>query len=91
MGWNVIDQGQGVIPSDPVPSLRTSFREWILPEVFRAAVRAVNLTPEGKPWLTGRQLDDLHDQILRQSSHSLIEANEAVQALFLKARDGESR
>jgi type I restriction enzyme, R subunit len=36
LGWTVIDQGVGVIPSDPAASLRTSFREWLLPEVFRA-------------------------------------------------------
>ncbi len=35
LGWNVIDQGQGFIPSDPSKSLRTNFREWFLPEVFR--------------------------------------------------------
>ena len=31
LGWTVIDQGQGFIPSDPAASLRTSFREWLLP------------------------------------------------------------
>lgn len=86
LGWNVIDQGQGLIPSDPSKSLRTSFREWLLPEVFRDAVRTINLTPDGKPWLTDRQLDDLRDQILRQPNRTLLEANEAAQALFLKAQ-----
>ena len=28
LGWTVIDQGQGAIPSDPAVSLRMSFREW---------------------------------------------------------------
>lgn len=41
LGWTVIDQGQGFIPSDPAASLRESFREWLLPEVFRSAVRAL--------------------------------------------------
>lgn len=41
LGWTTIDQGAGYIPSDPTISLRGSFREWILPEVFRAAVRAI--------------------------------------------------
>ena len=54
IGWKVIDQGQGFIPSDPTKSLRTSFREWILPEVFRDAVRSDNLTADGTPWLTDR-------------------------------------
>lgn len=86
LGWTVIDQGQGFIPSDPAASLRGSFREWLLPGVFREAVRDINRTADGTAWLTDRQLDDLRDQILRQPNRTLLEANEAVQALFLKAQ-----
>ena len=86
LGWTVIDQGQGFIPSDPTASLRATFREWLLPEVFSATVRDINLTPDGTPWLTDRQLDDLAAQILRQPNRTLLEANEAIQALFLKAQ-----
>ena len=86
LGWTAIDQGHGFIPSDPAPSLRGSFREWMLPDVFRAAVRSLNRTDDGKEWLTERQLDDLRDQIVRQPNRTLLEANEAVQALFLKAQ-----
>jgi type I restriction enzyme R subunit len=86
LGWRIVDQGQGFIPSDPAASLRNNFREWLLPEVFRAAVRDTNRTADGTAWLTDRQLDDLRDQILRQPNRTLLEANEAVQALFLKAQ-----
>lgn len=86
LGWTVIDQGQGFIPSDPAVSLRASFREWLLPQVFFDTVRTLNVTTDGKPWLTDRQLNDLRDQILRQPNHTLLEANEAAQALFLKAQ-----
>lgn len=86
LGWTVIDQGQGFIPSDPGESLRASFREVLLPSVFREAVRDINRTPDGEAWLTDRQIDDLRDQILRQPSYTLLEANEAVQALLLKAQ-----
>jgi len=86
LGWEVIDQGQGFIPNDPTISLRGSFREWLLPEVFREAVRDINRTTDGTAWLTERQLDDLRDHILRQPNRTLLEANEAVQALFLKAQ-----
>ncbi len=86
LGWTVIDQGQGFIPSDPAASLRGSFREWLLPEVFCEAVRSINRTVDGTAWLTERQLDDLRDQILRQPNRTLLEANEAVQALFLKVQ-----
>lgn len=86
LGWEAMDQGPGFIPSKPSTSLRTSFREWILPEVFRDAVRAINLTRGGEPWLTDRQLDDLRDQLLRQPNRTLLEANETAQALLLKAQ-----
>jgi type I restriction enzyme R subunit len=84
-GWTVIDQGTG-IPQDAVPSLRTSFRQWQLSEVFDSAVRRINRTDDGREWLTGRQLDDLRNQLLRQSNRTLLEANEAVQALLFKAQ-----
>ena len=86
LGWTVVDQGQGFIPSDPAASLRGSFREWLLPDVFRGAVHAINRTADGTAWLTEHQLDDLRDQILRQPNRTLLEANEAVQSLFLKAQ-----
>src|ERR1700722_6328741 len=80
LGWTVVDQGHSFIPSDPAASLRASFREWILPDVFRNCVRAVN------SWLTDRQLDDLRDQLLRHPSRTLLEANEDVQKLLFKAQ-----
>ncbi len=48
VGWTVIDQGAGV-PGDPSRSLRGSFREWLLPQVFDDAVRAINRTGDGTP------------------------------------------
>ncbi|VFN00479.1 MAG: type I restriction enzyme, R subunit [Candidatus Kentron sp. G] len=85
LGWQVIDQGQG-IPSDPTKSLRSNFRQWLLPEQFAKAVAALNTTAEGKPWLTPKQLQDLQDQILRQPNRTLLEANEAIQKLLFKAQ-----
>ena len=84
-GWTVIDQGSGV-PQDAAPSLRGSFREWLLPAVFDDAVRAINRTGDGKAWLTPRQLEDLRSQLLRQPNRTLLEANEAVQTLLFKAQ-----
>ena len=86
LGWTAVDQGHGFIPTDPAASLRESFREWLLPEVFRNAVRCLNRTGDGKEWLTERQLDDLRDQLLRHPSRTLLEANEAVQKLLFKAQ-----
>ncbi|CAA0116775.1 Type-1 restriction enzyme R protein [Halioglobus japonicus] len=85
LGWHTIDQGKE-IPSDPTKSLRINFRQWLLPEIFVQSVAALNTTPEGVPWLTAKQLQDLQDQILRQPNRTLLEANEAVQKLFFKAQ-----
>lgn len=85
LDWTVVDQGAG-IPTNPTRSLRTTFREWMLPEVFRASVRSLNRTADGREWLTERQLDDLRDQLIRQPNRSLLEANEAVQSLLFKAQ-----
>jgi len=86
LGWTVIDQGCQMIPTDPAKSLRTSFREWLLPEVFRESVRAINRTDDDEAWLTDKQLDDLRDQLLRQPNRTLLEASEAIQALLFKAQ-----
>lgn len=85
LSWTVIDQGTGV-PQDAAPSLRGNFRLWLLPEVFDQAVRAINRTDDGREWLTARQLEDLRSQLLRHPNRTLLEANEAVQALLFKAQ-----
>jgi type I restriction enzyme, R subunit len=53
----------------------------LLPDVFRDAVRSINRTDDDEPWLTGRQLDELRDQILRQPNRTVPEVNEAIQGL----------
>ncbi len=85
LGWTAIDQGPE-IPQDPGKSLRQTFRQWLLPDVFAKAVAAINKTAEGKSWLTDKQLSDLQDQILRQPNRTLLEANEAIQKLIFKTQ-----
>ena len=89
LGWDIIDQGQQ-IPSDPSQSLRASFRQWLLPEVFNKAVAVLNTgvggTSSNNTWLTDKQLQDLQEQILRQPNRTLLEANEAIQKLLFKAQ-----
>ena len=84
LGWQVIDQGHGAIPTDPAQSLRTSFRQLVLPEVFRTALLTLNTLPDGTPWLAERQVAQLYDELTGQPG-ALIEANEAVQELLVKA------
>jgi type I restriction enzyme, R subunit len=84
-GWTVIDQGPAV-PQAAAPSLRESFRTWWLPGVFRQAVSAINRLHDGTEWLTPRQLDELEQQLLRQPKRTLLEANQAVHELLMKAQ-----
>ncbi len=84
--WTVVDQGYATIPHDPAASLRTTFRECLLSDVFDAAVRRINPLSDGTPWLTDRQLDELRSQLGRQPKRTLLEANEAIQALLFKAQ-----
>ena len=85
LDWTVIDQGPGV-PTDPTKSLRASFREVTLRDVFNQAVRAINTTPDGRTWLTDKQLDDLHDELFAHSGRSLVENNEAVLKLLFRSQ-----
>lgn len=85
LGWTSIDQGPD-IPQDPTKSLRRNFRQWILPEVFASSVSRINTTAAGEEWLTQKQLQDLHDEILRQPNRTLLEANETIQKLLFKAQ-----
>ncbi|MDN5565832.1 MAG: HsdR family type I site-specific deoxyribonuclease [Psychrobacter sp.] len=85
LGWLSIDQGEG-IPHNPAISLRQSFRQWLLPDVFAQSVARINTTNDGKRWLTDKQLQDLQDQILRQPNRTLLEANEAIQKLLFKSQ-----
>lgn len=86
LGWTVVDQGNQMIPHDPAASLRTSFRDLILPQVFRDSVRALNQPSNGQDWLTERQIAGLIDDIFRQPGKGLLDANEAVHALLMKAQ-----
>jgi len=85
LGWTVIDQGQK-IPQNSSKSLRQSFRQWLLPDVFAGAASTINKVVAGKEWLTEKQLHDLQDQLLRQPNRTLLEANEAIQKLLFKAQ-----
>jgi len=51
LGWTVIDQGQK-IPQNSSKSLRQSFRQWLLPDVFAGAASTINKVVAGKEWLT---------------------------------------
>lgn len=83
LGWQVIDQGIGV-PQDPTKSLRENFKQVLLPQVFKDSIRAINKTPDGREWLTDRQLEDILFEIENFHGVTLHEANKDIHRLLLK-------
>jgi type I restriction enzyme, R subunit len=73
----------GGIPQDPSISKRTSFKEIILEEEFRSALKRINLTEDGRSWLTDKQIDDVFREI---SNHQggLLETNRAIHKLLIE-------
>ena len=83
LGWEVIEQGFG-IPQDPSKSLRNSFKEVVLEKVFKESVNQINLTKDGKEWLTEKQLDEIFREVTIHIGKNLHEANKAVHELLIK-------
>jgi type I restriction enzyme, R subunit len=85
LDWRVIDQGPQ-FPTDPAKSLRKSFREIILRDIFQQSVRAINVAEDGRPWLSEKQLEELFEQITNLPGTSLLEANENAQKLLYRTQ-----
>ncbi len=71
MGWQHIDGDIDV----PYLTERESFRDVPLTGRLRKAVRAINLTEDGKPWLDETRINQAVNRLLRISSPKLMEAN----------------
>ena len=82
LGWEVINQGQG-LPQDPTISYRSDFNEIVLRGVFKETIRKINLTDNGEPWLTDKQLDEVYNQVADLGNIKLHEANKAIFELLL--------
>jgi len=86
LGWEVIDHGAHGIPQDTRKSYRSSFNDVVLEDVFRKTVRKINVTEDGKEWLTDKQLDEVFEEIVDQRGRSLHEANKNVFYKLLKSK-----
>lgn len=84
LGWQIIDQGCNTIPQDPTISLRSSFREVILRDEFIKSVRSINLTEDGREWLTDKQLVQIYDDLLAEPYPNLLAANIAIHEMLAK-------
>jgi type I restriction enzyme R subunit len=82
LDWSVIDQGEGC-PSDPAKSLRNTFREVMLKDVFCAAVRAINRDGLGAEWLTDTELEHIYERFSGVKG-ALAEANRAVHEFLIR-------
>ena len=83
LGWTVIDQGIGV-PQEPEKSLRENFKQVLLPNEFKKSIKKINTTPDGREWLTDKQLDEILFEIQNFAGKSLHEANKEIHRLLLK-------
>lgn len=83
LDWQVIDQGQG-IPQDPAKSLRSNFKEVTLEREFKKAVKKINLTADGREWLTDKQLDQVYHEVISTTAKDLLETNKAIYRLLVK-------
>ena len=84
LDWEVIDHGTGFIPQNPTVSKRSSFREIILEQVFRQSLKRINITDDGRSWLTEKQIDDVIREVVTHPSVGLLEANKTVFELLTK-------
>lgn len=84
IGWEVIDHGTGFIPQDPAVSKRENFKEIILTKEFRDSLKRINLTDDGRSWLTEKQIDDIVREVTSQPGVGLLEANKTIFELLTK-------
>src|SRR6056297_2609253 len=83
LGWQVIDQGIG-IPQEPQKSLRENFKQVVLPNEFKKAIKKINTTADGTEWLTDKQLNEILFEMQNFPGKSLHEANKEIHRLLLK-------
>lgn len=80
LGWQHIE---GSI-DDPSITNRTGFAEVIQESVLREQLRALNLGPDGTPWLDEARLAEAVSAITRLGTHKLMEANEKATSLLIR-------
>lgn len=84
LGWD-----EWVAGDLDVPYLteRESFREVLLMERLRAAVRRINLDEDGQPWLDDRRVNQAIGKLERLGTHKLMEANQNATNLLLRGTE----
>jgi type I restriction enzyme, R subunit len=85
MGWAYLP---GSI-DDPSATERTGFREVLLQDRLRHALRRINLAPDGEPWLDASRVAQAVNALEHISAVRLLEANERVTELLLSGTQVE--
>jgi type I restriction enzyme R subunit len=68
----------------PALTGRSSFSEVIQEGVLRERLRALNVGPDGQPWLDEARLSEAVAAITRLGTHKLMEANQKATELLIK-------
>jgi type I restriction enzyme R subunit len=74
LGWSHVEGSK----SDPSVTGRGSFREVFLEGRLRAAVKRINLDPDGNPWLDDGRIAQAVAVLLRPRAAKLVEVNEEL-------------
>lgn len=69
--------------SDPAATARSGFDEVLQETVLRERLHALNLGPDGQPWLDEARLSEAVSALARLSAHTLMEANQQATALLI--------
>lgn len=80
LGWTHIE---GNIDA-PAVTGRNFFSEVVQEGVLRERLHAINLGPDGKPWLDDAQLTEVTYSIKRLGANKLIEANQIATSLLVQ-------
>ena len=80
LGWQHIEPARGDLPS---ATGRESFREVLLLDRLRSALRRINRDDMGREWLVESRINQAISQLTRPQATSLLEVNEELTDLLL--------
>ncbi|MEP0859255.1 HsdR family type I site-specific deoxyribonuclease [Trichocoleus sp. DQ-U1] len=80
MGWQYIEGSW----DDPQITDRENFKQVLISDRLKAAIKRINLDDDGNPWLDDTQVNAAVSQLERLTAQRLMEANQAATELLLK-------
>jgi type I restriction enzyme R subunit len=80
MGWQHIEGSW----DNPQVTERENFKQVLLSERLKAAIKRINRDDDGNPWLEGSQVNAAASQLERLGALKLMEANQMATELLLK-------